>query len=208
MKSLIEKINKIKESETRHLIDSRIIEFQKIKNKKSNKQLFQELCFCILAANFNAERSLDIQNKIGSKFLTLSEKQLAQKLRQLGYRFPNIRAKYIVGAREHKQINQILNKYKDEQQLREYIVKNIKGLGMKEASHFLRNIGYTNSAIIDFHIVDILEKHDIIEKPKTMTKNSYLKIEDKLRKIAERTKLNLAELDLYLWFQETGKVLK
>jgi N-glycosylase/DNA lyase len=183
-------------------------EFRQIKTKQNNKQLFQELCFCILAANFNAERSLDIQQKIGNGFLTLTEKQLASKLKQLGYRFPNIRAKYIVEARKHKQINQILNKYNDEHELRDYIVKNVKGLGLKEASHFLRNIGYNNYAIVDFHIVDILVKHKQIQKPKTMTPKSYLKIEDKLRIIADKTKLNLAELDLYLWFQETGKVIK
>ncbi|MBW2987158.1 N-glycosylase/DNA lyase [Candidatus Woesearchaeota archaeon] len=208
MKQLLSEINKLKKTSTKKVIDTRIKEFKEIKNKQNNKQLFQELCFCILAANFNAERSLDLQNKIGNGFLTLTEKQLSNKLKQLGYRFPNIRAKYIVEARKHKQINRILNKYDDEEELRQYIVKNIKGLGLKEASHFLRNIGYDNFAIVDFHIVDILTKHNLIQRPKTMTPKSYIEIEDKLRTIAQKTQLNLAELDLYLWFQETGKVLK
>jgi len=208
MKQLLSEINKLKRTNTKKVIDSRIKDFKQIKNKQNNKQLFQELCFCILAANFNAERSLDIQNKIGNKFLTLTEKQLADKLKQLGYRFPNIRAKYIVEARKHRQINHILNKYDNEHDLRQHFVQNVKGLGLKEASHFLRNIGYNDYAIVDFHIVDILEKHKLIQRPKTMTKNHYLKIEDKLRTIAQKAKLNLAELDLYLWFQETGKILK
>ena len=86
--------------------------------------------------------------------------------------------------------------------------KKIKGVGYKEASHFLRNIGYKNYAIVDFHIVDLLAKHNLIKKLKKMTKNKYLEIEELLKDIAERLGLNLAELDLYLWFLETGKILK
>jgi len=92
--------------------------------------------------------------------------------------------------------------------LREWIVKNIKGIGYKEASHFLRNIGYDEYAIVDFHIVDLLVKHDIVEKPKSMTKTKYLEIEEILKTIGNRVNLNMAELDLYLWYLETGKILK
>ena len=92
--------------------------------------------------------------------------------------------------------------------MREWIVKHIKGLGYKEASHFLRNIGFDDYAIIDFHIVDILEKHKLIRKPKTMTKKRYLEIEKVLQEIGSKSKMTMAELDLYLWYLETGKVLK
>jgi len=88
-------------------------------------------------------------------------------------------------------------------------VKNIKGLGFKEASHFLRNIGFKNLAIIDFHIVDLLIKHKLIDKkPKSLSKSKYLEIEEKLKKIANELNLSLGELDLYLWYMETGKILK
>ncbi|GAJ17855.1 unnamed protein product, partial [marine sediment metagenome] len=40
----------------------------------------------------------------------------------------------------------IINSNIDEIKLREWVVKNFKGLGYKEASHFLRNIGYKNFA--------------------------------------------------------------
>ncbi|MFX1600424.1 MAG: N-glycosylase, partial [Promethearchaeota archaeon] len=81
-------------------------------------------------------------------------------------------------------------------------------IGYKEASHFLRNIGYSNYAIIDFHIIDLLVQYNLIEKPKTLTKTKYLKIEQVLKGIANKLNLNLAELDLYLWYLETGKILK
>jgi len=84
----------------------------------------------------------------------------------------------------------------------------VKGFGYKEASHFLRNIGFENLAIIDFHIIDSLVDAGLIEKPKTITPKKYLEIETMLKKIAEKSGMNLAELDLYLWCNETGKVLK
>jgi len=67
----------------------------------------------------------------------------------------------------------------------------------KEASHFLRNIGSTNLAIIDFHIINLLINYGLIEKPKTITCKKYLEIEGLLREIADKLDLNLAELDLY-----------
>jgi N-glycosylase/DNA lyase len=192
MKTLIKHINTLRQSKVKQTIDSRIKEFEKQKN------IFNELCFCLLTANFNAERSIKIQSEINNGFITFPEKKLAKKLKELGHRFPNARAKYIVEARKHKNLE--LN--------REWLIKNIKGLGYKEVSHFLRNIGHTDVAIIDFHIIDILVKYNLIEKPKTLTKMKYLEIEKLLNQIAKKSNLNLAELDLYLWFSETGKVLK
>ena len=87
-------------------------------------------------------------------------------------------------------------------------MRNIKGIGYKEASHFLRNIGYTEYAIIDFHIVDLLVKNNLLQKPKAITKTKYLEIELLLKSIGNKLNLNMAELDLYLWFLETGKILK
>ena len=130
-------------------------------------------------------------------------------MRKLGHRYPNTRAKYIVEARKLKNsLKSILYSFNDEVKLRKWLVKNVKGIGFKEASHFLRNIGYTNLAILDFHILNILVKHKLIEKLKTLTKRKYLEIENLLREIARILNLNLAELDLYLWYMETGKVLK
>ena len=92
--------------------------------------------------------------------------------------------------------------------MRKWLAENVKGVGYKEASHFLRNIGFSNLAIIDFHIIDILAKYKLIQKPKTLTKRKYLEIENLLRRIAKKLSISLAELDLYLWYMETGKIVK
>ena len=80
--------------------------------------------------------------------------------------------------------------------------------GYKEASHFLRNIGYRDFAIIDFHIIDLLVKFNIIEKPKTLTKKKYLEIEAILKKLGDKLHLDMGKLDLYLWYMETSEILK
>ena len=208
MEELIKLVKNIsKKPEVKRLVDLRIREFHSKRTKPAN-EIFKELCFCILTANFNAERSIKIQKKIGDGFLNMTEKQLAKKLKNLGHRFPNARAGYIVEARKQKNlIKKILNQ-KNEQETREWLVKNIKGLGYKEASHFLRNTGFENIAIIDFHIIDLLTKFRLTKKPKTLGKKKYLETEKTLKKLSEKLNISLARLDLYLWYIETGKILK
>ena len=208
MDKLLNHIENLKNSSVKKVIDNRIQEFKEAGMKSAN-EIFKELCFCLLTANYNAEKSIKIQNELENDFLTLSESDLVGTLKKFGHRFPNARAKFILESRKHKDtIKDILSSFKSEDKTREWLVENVKGLGYKEASHFLRNIGYENCAIIDFHIIDLLVRHKLIEKPKSLTKAKYIEIENLLREIASKANLNLAELDLYLWFTETGKVLK
>jgi len=208
MRKLIKSVERLRKSAVRRLVETRIKEFKELGDSSSN-EIFKELCFCILTANFNAKKSIEIQKKVDNGFLILSEYELARKLRELGHRYPNNRARYIVEARKYKDsIKDVVQSFNDEQKLREWLVKNIKGIRYKEASHFLRNIGYLNFAIIDFHIVDLLVKNGLIKKPKTLTKKRYLEIEEILKNIATELDITLGELDLYLWYMETGEVLK
>jgi len=207
MEGLIESINSLMNSDVKKQVDTRIKEFKEI-NRRSNDEIFQELCFCILTANFNAEKCIKIQREIGDEFLTLSKEELAKKLVDLGHRFPNARARYISDSVKYKEsLKDIINS-SNSTELRSWLVKHVKGLGYKEASHFLRNIGFDDYAIIDFHIIDVLVTYNLIERPKTLTKRKYLEIENTIRDIAKETNLTLAELDLYLWYIETGKILK
>lgn len=208
MNDLIESIKVLKSSEISEIINLRINEFSKIKNLDEDV-IFRELCFCIMTANCAAEKCIEIHEKIGGKFNTLTELKLMGRFKEYGYRFPNIRSKFIIEARKSKDdLKRNIKSELNKNDLREWIVRNIKGIGYKEASHFLRNIGFTNYAIIDFHIIDLLIKHGLIDRPKTLTRKKYLEIENILKDLAEKLNLNLAELDLYLWFLETGKVLK
>lgn len=208
MNELIELVQDLKKGGVKKQIDKRLSELKAI-GKKGKNEIFKELCFCLLTANYDAQKAMTIQEKVGDGFFELSKEDLSKKLRQLGYRFPNVRAKYIVEARQHKDIlTDIIKSYKTDKGRREWFAKHVKGLGFKEASHFLRNIGCPDCAIIDFHIVDILTKYTIIKKPKTLTPKAYMQIEKVLQKMADRLSMSLAELDFYLWYLETGKVLK
>src|SRR3989344_7299870 len=147
MNELISLINNLKNSPIRQTVDSRMKEFNEM-GKKSNDELFKELCFCLMTANFSATGGIKIQNAIGDKFATMPEGELAKQLAILGHRFPNMRAKFIVEARKHRNnIRKVLDSFSSDSERREWFAENVKGLGMKESSHFLRNIGHKNIAI-------------------------------------------------------------
>lgn len=193
-------ISQLRKSDVGKEVNKRMVEFSLI--PRDFNSLFRELAFCILTAGTSAELGIKTISYLGETLFTGSEAEIQKKLKEV-YRFHTVRAKYIYNAREKFRKIDINNP-----RVREELIKNIKGLGMKEASHFLRNIGFNNYAIIDFHIVDFLVKNKMIEKPKTITPKKYLEIEQVLSKLAKKTNTNLGELDLYLWYLETGKILK
>lgn len=200
---LVSEVRQLRKSPISRTVKKRLSEFKAL--GRSN-DWFSELCFCILTANSKARTALSIQEKLGSKgFCSLPEKELAATIRGHKHRFHNTKAGYICEARKYRGIKKILEKEKDP---REWLVKNVKGLGWKEASHFLRNVGFTDYAILDRHILDLMQRDGIARKPKTLGRKSYLAIEQKLRKVADKVGMSLAELDLYMWYLKTGEVLK
>jgi len=207
--TLIHKIKNLQKSDVKITITKRIAEFKRIGNSSDN-EIFKELCFCLLTANYDAKKAINIQQKMGNVFLIPDLEIIRSNLKLLGYRFPNVRAKYIFLAQQHKDgIREIINKYKNNSSnLRQWFVNNIKGLGYKESSHFLRNIGFLNYAILDFHIIDILNENGIIKRPKTLTPTKYIEIEDELKYFSNELDLQLGELDFYLWYLEVGEIFK
>jgi N-glycosylase/DNA lyase len=209
MGNLVDAVEKLKRSDIRGIVDNRMAEFA-AKGRGPSDEIFSELCFCLMTANFNAQRSIGIQRSVGAGFCTLPEKQLHARLKEGGHRFPEARARYMAEAqKQRKEIEDAIERLQDDEPgLRKWLAENVRGLGCKEASHFMRNIGFTDIAIIDFHIIDLLVRYGIVARPKTLTPKKYLEIEAALRGIARKAGLNLAELDLYLWYMETGKILK
>jgi len=203
MRTVIDLIEKLKKDKISETIKDRMKEFYSFR-KKSLEDIFRELVFCILTAGTSAELGIKTINHLGDTIFEGTQEDIQKKLKEV-YRFHTLRAGYIYLAREAFSEIDFSSKT-----LREDLVKKIKGLGMKESSHFLRNVGLDDFAIIDFHIVDFLVKHKLIQplRSKSLTPKKYLEIESILREISKRSKLSLGELDLYLWYFETGKVLK
>jgi N-glycosylase/DNA lyase len=205
MKQLIKKIEELRNSKDKYLIDKRLKEFL-ILNKKGNKEWFFELCYCLLTSNWKAKESIEIQKKlIPDGFLNWNENRLAQFLKKSGHRFWPQRADRIVLARRYENIKDILMNEKDK---RAWLVKNIKGLGMKESSHFLRNVGIFDFAILDRHIINSLIDNRIISSHKTLTSKKYIEIEQKMAQICKKLNMSQGELDIYVWYIKTGKILK
>ena len=212
MNSLINKIKSLQQSNLKDTISIRLKEFESFKDK-GNDEWFSELCFCLLTANSRAHTAIKIQNQLGAKgFLEYNESNISNSIATNNHRFPNMKAKFIIEARKFLHIKSIINNLinqKNEGEAREWLVENVKGIGYKEASHFLRNVGYKNLAILDRHILNLMLENSVIpEKPKTLNKKLYLEIEQKFKEIASQLNMSLAELDLYMWYIKTGEVLK
>jgi len=84
----------------------------------------------------------------------------------------------------------------------------VEGFGLKEASHFLRNIGFEDVAIVDRHIFRYLKEKGLLPDYKTITRRIYLEAERKLEEICQELGMSQGELDLYIFYHKTGKVLK
>lgn len=168
--------------------------------------IFGELCFCILTANSSAELGIRIQNELGDEgFANLSEEELSKVFGDMGHRFARIRARYIVLARSFDP--QEVLRHKSGKMARTILMR-LKGLGMKESSHFLRNIGYSDVAIVDRHVYRFLLERGLVPARKSMSPTLYLECERVLEKISHVAQIDMPSLDLYIFFRQTGKVLK
>jgi N-glycosylase/DNA lyase len=204
---IVKQIKKLQKTSVKNKINKKLKEFASFKTK-SNKAWFSEMCFCILTANSKAETAIKIQKDLGvNGFCNSCASDVKKCIIKNKHRFHNNKTKYIVEARKHIDIKQKLRGKKDFE-AREWLVKNVKGLGYKESSHFLRNVGYTDLAILDRHILNLLVEKKIIKRPKSLTKKKYLEIEKKFQDLAEKLKMSSAELDMYMWYLKTGEVLK
>jgi N-glycosylase/DNA lyase len=189
------------------LVRDRMEEFERI--GRSEGDVFKELCFCILTANFSAEGGIRIQGTIGDGFLKLDEGELSRRLGELGHRYPRARARYIVEARRFYGALMRKLELRDAKAIREWLVENVKGIGYKEASHFLRNVGFKDVAIIDRHVLRFLREKGLIgEIPRSLGRERYLELERLLSAIADKLGISAGELDLYIWYRMTGRVLK
>jgi len=187
-------------------IRKRLKEFKELKKATKNKK-FLELCYCLCTPLSNAKKVYGVINKDSKDILLNGTKKQVQKLLKGNCRFHNNKSKYIIEARDFiKHLNKLPKKGEE---ARELLVNNVNGLGYKEASHFLRNIGYKNLAILDRHIINSLYELGVFRNDKRPTnKEEYLKMEQEMKKFAKQINIKLDELDLLLWSNKTGEVLK
>jgi len=209
-KDLIKKYSKIEDE-----IKSRIDDFSELWRKGDQDEIFDELTFCLFTPQSKAKVCWETVEKLREKdLIEKGEKsEIADEIKKV--RFRHNKSGYLIEAREdflkdEMSLKEKLKEFNDPMDAREWIVENIKGLGYKESSHFLRNIGYTEDlAILDRHILKNLEELGVIEEePKTLTKRKYLEIEKKMKNFSKEVGIPLGHLDLVLWHEETGHIFK
>ena len=191
--------------------------------------LWHELCLCILSSNVPFEsassafnhlkdnsflnREYLLQNK---KAIEILERELSKPiylpLRKNGkprkYRFPHVKASQITNAAKSiyesgQSLKSILREAKSEYDVRDALTEKVPGIGLKQSSLFLRNIGYTRSlAIIDTHILSFLSELELplnLEAIYPLSKRQYRNLEIKLQALAERLNADLSLLDFAIW---------
>ncbi len=189
-------------------IKERIKNFKK---KRSEFELFQELVFCILVPQSKMEITDRVVENLGKKIVSFDRNNFLKMLN--GIRFAERKAEFVLDSRKfYGKMKQIVHNFKNSFEFRDWLTKNVKGIGMKEASHFIRNIGfdYENPlAILDRHILKRLYELKIInEIPNSLSRKKYLEIEKKFLEFSKKIGIHPYELDMLLWYQKTGKVPK
>ncbi|MFH1728644.1 MAG: N-glycosylase/DNA lyase [Pseudomonadota bacterium] len=203
-------------AEIKSLIKKRIKEFKLAFFKGEDEKLFSELVFCIFTPQSKAKNCWQTVERLVKKDLLFkgNAKILASHMNYV--RFRNNKANYVVAARELFKVNKENNlrntilSFDDTFSLRNWLVDNVKGYGYKEASHFLRNIGYGDKlAILDRHILKNLKLFGVInEIPRTITKKVYYEIETKMLSFSKELNIPADHLDLLFWYKEAGEVFK
>ncbi len=198
-------------------INTRKNEFENIGENAKEKDLFLELAFCVLTPQSKAKSAWQAIEKLKKNDLLF--KGEADDFKEILniVRFKNKKAEYLVLLREkftdengEVNVREELNKMSDVYERREWLVNNIKGVGYKEASHILRNIGFGEKvSILDRHILKNLLKLGVIQDiPSSMTVKKYMEIEKTMKNFAKDIQVPLDALDMILWYNETGEIFK
>ncbi len=200
---------------TLHFYDSEQFIEEQSEAIKTWEDAWRELVYCILAGT-------QVSNNIVKKsFFNLIEyypelfefpvnKQkinvgrISRILKSSGYRFYKTKAQAIQNA--HEYFDKIVADYSDISFLDWYdvrlrLIKNVKGIGNKIASHWLRNIGF-NVPIIDVHVRRVLGCAGLIDRKYSkyqITDMEYWRLEKKVIEIANRYNISVSKLDYILW---------
>ena len=197
-------------------IRARLDEFAEVRRSQDDHRVWEEMVYCFFTGGCSARMGLRSVESVRPLLGDGSQPELASALSGV-HRYPNARSHYIVHSRDFLRrsldfkIKARLEEFDCSLERRDWLVreKGIKGLGYKEASHFLRNIGYRGYAILDKHVLNCLAELKIIEDPKPpTTRSKYLRVEEKLRKFADDARIDFDEMDLVLWSMKTGEILK
>src|ERR1043165_9463116 len=202
----------------RREIRARLSEFRRVWQTADDHRLWEEMVYCIFTAGASARMGLKSVEALRPLLAQGRQREMTRALVKAGaHRFPNARPAYVVVTRDYlhetcsMRLRDRLQAFRDPFERRDWLARDpqIKGLGYKESSHFLRNIGFKGYGILDKHIVRCLHELKVIDSPKpATTRGRYLEAEQKMREFAAEAAIDFDELDLLLWSMKTGEILK
>lgn len=171
-------------------IDKFLQECAALGQSNDAEKLFSELCYCLLTPQVNADDARDIWRHLQSTKLLFrgTVREIEGSLGGWQYRRPD-KAVYLCEARERffdergeAGIVALVRALSatDPREARDMLANprrrsKIRGLGMKEGSHFLRNLGLSHNqlAILDRYILNWLVRFEVIgEVPNNLTNGS------------------------------------
>ncbi|BCU71217.1 N-glycosylase/DNA lyase [Stygiolobus caldivivus] len=184
-----------------------------LNNRSGEEVWFRELVLCLLTSNSSFISSYKALVELYSyDITTLSKDKISSILKNSGYRFYNLKAIYIKRAIDtyYGKLKSIVKPIADIDQIsaREFLVSNVKGLGYKESSHFLRNVGYFDLAIVDRHILKFVNNYLYVNIKKVDSKRRYLLVEGLLKALASSLNMQVGLLDLFIFFKQTQTLVK
>lgn len=163
--------------------------------EKSKEDIFYDLCFAILAPQTTFKSNTKATGEL--RRLDFYRKNMPVHLLQAivrPTRFFRQKANRLLKAKmQYENILSVLFSNDMPIEKRAKLVKIVNGLGMKAASHLLRNLGCTDLAIIDTHVIKYLG----CDPPKN-TKD-YLRIEEEFVRLAAKENITPAALDAIVW---------
>ncbi len=195
--------------ERRPAIRQRLQEFSRI----PPSEYFYELAYCLLTPQSSAARADMAVQALRSQSFELQDIDPEPLLRRKEQyiRFHKTKSKHLLALkRDFPLVRNALTGRHSSSDLREWLVKNVRGLGYKEATHFLRNIGKNDClAILDRHILRSLKRLGVIRSiPDSLSRKRYFEIERRFGEFAKNVGIPLDELDLLFWSIETGEIRK
>ncbi|HEX8720046.1 MAG TPA: hypothetical protein VF736_05345 [Pyrinomonadaceae bacterium] len=197
-------------------IHARLAEFDEVWRAATDERLWEEMVYCIFTAGASARMGLGSVEAVRHLLGGGTHEELASALAGR-HRYPNSRSGYVVVTREFlrgdcgMRLRGRLEGFADPVERRDWLARSrgIKGLGYKESSHFLRNVGLRGYAILDKHILRCMAEAGVIASPQPpATRARYLATESRLRDFARDLGVDFDELDLVLWSMKTGEILK
>lgn len=189
-------------------IQVRLKQFQLL----NENQIYQEFLFCLLTPQSKAQKCWEAVESLSALRENEWTIENISNILKSKTRFHHTKALRVFNAPKiFKQIKPLLQDSSlSVIDLRNKISEIVNGYGLKESSHFLRNIGLSQNqiAILDRHIIKNLKLNNLMKEDKITSNKHYLQIESTYLNHSKNLNIPADELDLFFWQKENGEIFK